>query len=54
MKRPVWKECKGYWVNFILYSTVINLCFLTLKNNYVGEKKGVSENKGCPKNVFWR
>ena len=24
-------------------------CFWTLKNNYVGEKQGVSENKGCPK-----
>jgi len=32
-------------------STVLTLCFRMLKNNYFGEK-GVSENKGCPKNMF--
>ena len=26
--------------------------FSDAKNNYFGEKLGVSENKGCPKNMF--
>jgi len=27
--------------------------FSDVKNNYFGEKYGVSENKVCPKNMFW-
>ena len=30
-----------------------NPMFSDAKNNYFGEKYGVSENKGCPKNMFW-
>jgi len=26
--------------------------FSDAKNDYFGEKKGVSVNKGCPKNMF--
>jgi len=33
-------------------TTVITLCFQTLKNNYFSENQGVSKNKGCPKNIF--
>ena len=29
--------------------TVLTPCFRMLKNNYFGEKQGVSKNKGCPK-----
>jgi len=34
------------------YDTVITLCFRTLIINYFGEKIGVSDNKGCQKNMF--
>ena len=40
------------WSHSDLWLTVITLCFRTLKNNYFGEKYGVFESKGCPKNMF--